>query len=249
MFETKHAGCSRLFRMMTEKNFCKSVGNLQYYLNYIFQNVVLADKAVLDIGCGSRIIAAYAACRGARIVVGLEPEMAGSRSEVISGAKEIVESIDSNSLQIHFLQHTIQDYDSKGLKFDIILMHNSVNHLNEEACKKLHICHKAQEMYISIFRKISHLLNRGGIILILDCSRYNIWPSLRLKNPFCPQIEWEKHQSPKLWCELLGMCGLKHPIIQWTSSKTLRWLGKPLRNRFMAYFFTSHFRLEMCKLD
>jgi SAM-dependent methyltransferase len=159
----------------------------------------------------------------------------------------MIETLNLNRSRVQIFPYTIQDYDSKGVKFDIILMHNSVNHLDEKACSKLHVSQRARQIYLRIFNKIYGLLNFGGTLLVLDSSRYNFWPLLGLRNPFCPEIRWGKHQPPELWVDLLSRCGLKQPRIQWTSFKTLRWLGKPLRNRFAAYFFTSHFRLEMNK--
>jgi SAM-dependent methyltransferase len=236
-----------LFDILDTENIYKSAGTLRYYLNYVFQDMILTDRVVLDIGCGSGIMAAYAAYKGAKLVVGLEPEASGAKTGYLERGRKIIEALNLNYGQIQILPYTIQGYDSRQMKFDVILMHNSINHLDEKACRKLHFSHASRQNYIGIFKKVSDLLNCGGTLVILDCSRYNFWPLLRVKNPFCPQIQWEKHQSPQLWIELLQQCGLKGPRIQWASFRTLRWLGKPLQNRFTAFFFTSHFRLVMHK--
>lgn len=192
-------------------------------------------------------MAAYAVCKGAELVVGLEPEASGTKTGCLERGRKMIESLNLNHRHIQILPYTIQDYDSNHTTFDVILMHNSINHLDEKACMKLHFSQASRETYIGIFKKISDLLNHTGVLVILDCSRYNFWPLLGVKNPLCPQIQWEKHQPPQLWVELLQQCGLKEPRIKWTSFKTLRWLGKPLQNRFASFFFTSHFRLVMHK--
>jgi len=236
-----------LFNILDRENIYKSAGTLRYYLNYVFQDMTLTDRVVLDIGCGSGIMVAHAAYKGARLVVGLEPEASGARTGYLEQGRKILKALNLNPGQIQILPYTVQDYYSNHIKFDVILMHNSINHLDEEACRKLHFSQASRQNYIGIFKKISDLLNCGGTLVILDCSRYNLWPLLGVKNPFCPHIQWEKHQPPQLWVELLRQCGLKEPRIQWTSFKTLRWLGKPLQNWFTSFFFTSHFRLVMHK--
>ena len=61
----------------------RSRHNLSYYLDYLFKKVDLENKTVLDVGGGSGIFSFYAACRGAREVVCLEPEASGSRSGML----------------------------------------------------------------------------------------------------------------------------------------------------------------------
>lgn len=236
-----------LFEIINESRLYKSSGNPQYYLNYVCQNVVLKDKVILDIGCGWGIMAAYIVRKGAKSVVGFEPEASGAKTGYHERGKKMIEARNLNHRQIQILPYTIQDYDSNHMKFDVILTHNSINHLGEKACRKLHFSQASRQTYIGIFKKISDLLNHTGVLVILDCSRYNFWPLLGVKNPFCPQIQWEKHQPPQLWVELLQQCGLKEPRIKWTSFKTLRWLEKSLQNWFTSFFFTRHFRLLIHK--
>jgi SAM-dependent methyltransferase len=238
---------SNLWKIITARNPHRSLGDLQYYFNYVFQNIALRNRVVLEIGCGSGIMAAYIAHKEAEFVLGLEPEAGGSIPGHLNLSRKIPKALSLNPGRIQILPATIQEYDPEGVKFDVVLMHNSINHLDEKASTELHASQEARKIYLHILDKISGLLNDSGTLLILDCSRYNFWPLLGLRNPFCPEIQWEKHQPPELWIYLLRRCGLRRPKIQWTSFKTIRGLGKPLRNRFASYFFTSHFRLEMNK--
>jgi 2-polyprenyl-3-methyl-5-hydroxy-6-metoxy-1,4-benzoquinol methylase len=136
---------------MIERKMCTSVAASRYYLNYAFSELPLRDKSVLDIGCGAGITTAYAACQGAKTVVGLEPEMKGSVAGCLDQAREIVRTLDIGRGHIQMLPQTIQGYDSHGVRFDLVLMHNSINHLDEEACQKLHVCQTARETYTRFF--------------------------------------------------------------------------------------------------
>ena len=239
--------CFQLFDLMIETGMCRSVEASRYYLNYAFSGLPLADKSVLDIGCGPGITAAYALCQGAKMVVGLEPELKGSQAGSFDRASEIISILDIDGDHIQLLPQTIQDYDSHGVRFDLVLIHNSINHLDEAACQKLHVCPISRETYTGIFSKVYDLMNDDSALVIMDCSRYNLWPLLGLRNPFSPRIQWVKHQPPELWIDLASRCGLKAPTIQWACPTTLWRIGRLLRNRFIAFLFTSHFRLVMQK--
>jgi hypothetical protein len=79
-------------------------------------------------------------------------------------------------------------------------------------------------------------------VVVADCSRFNLFPSLGLVNPFVPTIEWNKHQKPELWCDLLRNAGFVNHEIHWTSFNRLRTPGKwLLGNKYAAFLLLSHF--------
>jgi len=84
----------------------------------------------------------------------------------------------------------------------------------------------------------------GAHIIICDCSNSNFFDFVGLKNPFVPNIEWEKHQSPKTWIKLLEESGFQKLKVKWSSFNRLGKYGKALLgNAFISYFLTSHFCL------
>jgi 16S rRNA G966 N2-methylase RsmD len=60
----------------------RSLPNYKFYLSYLYREVSFAGKSVLDIGGGSGYMGFYAACRGAKEVVCLEPEESGANAQL-----------------------------------------------------------------------------------------------------------------------------------------------------------------------
>jgi len=244
---TKAKLIDRYFSVMIQAGLYSFKGRLQFYLRRLFEDMSFENKRFLDIGGGNGIFSFYAACMGAKEVICLEPEAEGS---------SLVGSIEFKKVLSHLpfldqvrLEHTtIQSFESCGRMFDVILLHGSVNHLDENACINLLHDENSRRIYRAIFSKISSISNIGAKIIIYDCSRYNIFPLLKVKNPFAPNMEWHKHQSPKLWAALLSEAGFCNPKIRWMSFNVLRSPGKLfLGNKLMSYFITSHFFLRMEK--
>jgi SAM-dependent methyltransferase len=201
---------------------------------------------VLDIGGGKGIHSFYAAWRGAKEVVCLEPETDGSHSGVIEKFQRL-----SRCLQLHNVtleQEKVQSFDPKGREFDIILMHNVINHLDETACINLLENEASKVSYKEVFLKINSFSANGSKLVICDCSRYNFFALFKIPNPFVPSIEWHKHQAPEVWIELLREAGYIDSRISWSSFNSLGNLGRVIiGNKIMSYFFTSHFCLMMQK--
>lgn len=220
--------------------------DLRFYLNYLFQQISFKEKSMLDIGGGTGLYSFYGSIRGAKEVVCLEPELEGSTKDTLISFKQL-----SNSLLLRnvlLLRVTFQDYDPDDKTFDIILLHASINHLDEEACIKLQYDNDAIKRYKSIFKKLSMLASPGAQILITDCSPNNFFASLGITNPFAPTIEWHKHQPPEYWSNMLSNYGFVNPKIRWTSFSFLRRIGRLfLGNRFVSYFLNSSFCLTMEK--
>jgi hypothetical protein len=130
--------------------------------------------------------------------------------------------------------------------FDIAVSHDSINHLNETACSTLHQNHESRAVYVDVFRKLKSILNPGAVVIICDCSRYNFFHSLGVRNPVARKIEWHKHQDPHVWAGILAEAGFTHPVIRWSSFHSLGMVGRMLLgNRIAAYFLHSHFRLTV----
>ena len=215
----------------------------QALMDSLFRGIDFQGKRVLDIGGGDGLYSFYAAAMGAAEVVCLEPEAAGS----IGGEMGLFERSKAQMphLPVRLVTQCIGDYaDPAG--FDIVALIASINHLDENACERLHHDAKARAGYRRIFRHIASLTRPGGRVIIADCTRYNFFAALGLSNPLCRTIEWEKHQAPETWASVLAEAGFCKPRISW---EPLYCLGPVvqalLSNKVAAWFLKSCFRLEM----
>ena len=219
-------------------------GNLRFHLDTLFRGIEFEDKAVLDIGGGSGLLSFYAWVMGAREVLCLEPEADGSTPRIIEAFQGMKERLGAETVALQPV--TFQEFQPADRSFDVVTLHNSINHLDEDACTRLLDDPEARETYARLFAKLYEMTNPGGKVLICDCSRYNLFQLLGVKNPFAPMIEWEKHQAPEVWAALLGEAGFVDPRVRWTSFNRWRDWGKRLvGNKVMAYFLTSHFCLTV----
>lgn len=222
-----------------------SVERLRHRCRETFKGIDLAGKALLEIGAGLGVFSAYAAIAGARRVVALEPEAAGSTKGYASGIQELTSALGLTNL--HVVGQTIQEYDGGEDTFDLVLLYNSINHLDEPMCTEIRRSEEARQVYRRLFRKIASLTAPGGLLLIADVSRHNFWPKVGLRNPLARSIEWHKHQSPGIWGDLLRPLGFDRQSVTWYRFYPLRRLGPLAGNAVAAFFLSSHFRLVLKK--
>lgn len=237
----------KYFEIAVEEGMCRSASNLQFSLECLFDTINFENSTVLDIGGGSGIYSFYAACRGAREVICLEPEEAGSSTKITEKFERCRMRLDLP--QTKLVHQTFQSFDPSKTKFDVILLINSINHLDEKACIQLRTDKHSQEIYRAIFTKISLLSWIGTRLILCDCSRYNFFPMLYMTNPFAQSIDWKKHQPPWIWARFLSESGFGNLTTVWSSFNTLGNVGRFfLGNSFIAFFLTSHFCLRAEKV-
>jgi len=237
---------SEYFELVEKNRLYSGKKYLKFKINQIFSGVDFQGKSVLDIGGGKGLFSIYAACMGAGKVVCLEPESSGSTAGSSSVFNDLNKSLDLHNTKL--ISQTFQEYDPGEEKFDIILLHNSINHLSEKACIGLQNDPACRETYESLFSKLNTLCDIGALLIVCDCSRKNFFNDLNLKNPFAKTIEWEKHQSPSVWRSLLEESGFSFVSLAWTVPNYFGEFGKWLYgNRIGTYFISSTFCLKMLK--
>lgn len=242
----RQEGVEKYLNAIVDEGLYGNKDNLRFHMNTLFRGIDFTDKTVLDIGGGSGHHSFYAASRGAKKVICLEPEFEGSSVAMIDEFQKMKERLNYAAARLEPV--TLQEFDAGGETFDIILLHNSINHLDESACMNLLDGDEPKAIYKEVFAKMYALSKSKATLIVCDCSRYNFFNRFGIHNPFAPTIEWHKHQAPELWASLLEEVGYVKPRTSWSSFNRLRELGKLLLgNRFMAYFLTSHFCLTMKK--
>ena len=221
----------------------KNKNNLKRHLKYIFGSYEFSKKSILDIGGGMGLLSIYAALKGSKATC-LEPEASGSTNGIQKKFNLLSNNLKCKN-NLNFIPCTFQDFNHKNNSFDLIVIANAINHLNENACMNL-LKRKSSELeYDFIFQKMAKLLKTNGKLIITDCSSSNFFNDLRLKNPLMPSIEWHKHQSPEIWSQLLRQNGFLNPEVTWYSFNSLGKFGRILmNNKFINYMTLSHFRLE-----
>lgn len=234
------------YDIVIKEKLYSNKGNLRFHLDTLFHGIDFVDKTVLEIGGGAGLLSFFAAFKGAKKVICLEPEAAGSSSKVTAKYNRLKQALKCDNVELE--GQTLQTLETKEKKFDIVILYNSINHLDEAACINLLRNPEAKIVYKEIFNKLYSLANKGAKLIVCDCSRYNFFNLLGLRNPVARTIEWHKHQAPETWVSVLTEAGFVNPRIKWTSFNTLRTFGRILTgNKWVQYFLTSHFRLTMDK--
>ena len=230
-------------RVVTEGRW-RCEASLARYDRFLYGDTSFAGASVLDVGGGAGVCSLYASIRGAKRVVCLEPGAAGSTAGVQGPFERMASGLGVDNVE--FVATTLQDYEGGEGEFDVVISHNSINHLDERACERLSHDGEARDAYRAIFAKVGALAAPTARVIVADCSSQSLYPRLGLRHPISSDIEWSKHQPPEVWAELLAEVGFSQPRIRWSSYNRLGALGWTLfANRLAAYVLTAHFRLHM----
>lgn len=240
--ERQKASIDRLFATCGEWD---SPQRLRKYLPLLFQNVNLDGARVLDVGGGNGYVSYYAASLGADAVC-LEPLGDGSNPRMQMQQSALAGALGANlSGSVTTETALLNDFRSEQ-PFDVIVLNNVINHLNEAACADLPGSRAAQEVYVTLFGELHAMLPFGGTLIFSDAARRNAWHALGIRNPFAPTINWSIHQQPTTWARLAEEAGFRHVSTRWD----LNWRLGPTVQALMghgpgAYFINSHFVCQM----
>jgi SAM-dependent methyltransferase len=224
----------------------RGFAGLDYTCRQLYENAMpIGGARVLELGGGEGYFGFWALAQGARSVVNLEPETAGSTTQVSERSRRHAATLGLGEDRYRLLGLTLQEYPITDGRFDIILSSSSVNHLDEEACTGLGVLPTARATYLDIFEKVGQLLTPGGRFIVHDAARGNYWNAIGLASPFSPTIEWNKHQEPSTWRTLIEAAGLRYRACRWLRYYRLRTLGPLNGSAVVARATLSQFILTM----
>lgn len=241
----------RLFSVPTRKSV-RSKRVLPRYLDWLTAGVPLEGRVVYDIGGGTGLFSFYAAERGANRVICVEPLGDGSCHDMLSKFETARHRV-RNGRRVDLDMSTLSEFAaSVEDKSDVVILHNVINHLDERACRYLHVGEEAAILsYIEKFRALNSLLENGGWLIVADAGRKSFWNWVGMRDPFAPTVERAIHQEPETWLSLLKAAGFVDAKIKWTpylSLMTMLPLGGPQKKRpLMSYIMLGHFVLTMRK--
>lgn len=225
-----------------------SLKRLDHRARHLFGENEVSGRDVLEIGCGNGAYLIWCWANGARRCVGLEPEADGSTVGASAVFEEAIRAFACGE-EVGLSRRRLEDLSpSQGYQFDVALLYNVVNHLDEDACARLAEDRDSVEKYVALFRHIGELLRPGGVLIIADCGRSNLFADCGLRNPLAANIEWKKHQNPAVWRAVLGEAGFGVLALRWYRLYPFRGLGRLLANRLVAYLTYSHFVMEFRKV-
>lgn len=210
---------------------------------FIFDGMNLQGKRVLEIGCGKGALLAWAALHGASSVLGLEPEEDGAVNGGYRVLEKVISTLGMDSVSIR--ANKFDDCTFSEL-FDVVVLHNVINHLDEQAVVDLDVNPSSYSVFLGIVKKIRAVTAQGGVLILADAARSNLWGDLGARSPFAKTIEWTKHQNPATWQKLFEQAGFQFLDLRWSH---LYPLGKWSSNFLLHYITISHFTMRFTAKD
>lgn len=208
---------------------------------FLFDGIPLADAHVLEVGCGRGAWSLWAGLHGARRVIGIEPGADGSSTGSRDAFRRSIAILNIEQ-QVVARADFLHELPKPDAPYDVVVMYNVINHLDEESVVSLHRDPEARRRYVDILQDLRSRMHPGSWLIVADCARDNVWPRLGLTSPFVPSIEWHKHQNPDTWIEIFNQAGFRSVDLRWSPLQPLPSLTA---NWLVQYLTCSHFVLRL----
>lgn len=223
-----------------------SLDRVRWRVEFLLNGFDINNKRILDVGCGRGTYAIYLAIAGGRHVVGIDPEGAGSCRCIKCIMPQRIGKLGLTNCE--FFPVAFREYPFPDGNFDLILSYNSINHLHE-VTSDLRQDATAYSVYHNIFAEFFRITRDGGMIILADCSRRNLFSVFRKQGiphpiPGMRMIEWEKHQIPSVWKQLLQKTGFTVVSQSWYVPAPFRYIRWLMDNPVFSFCTFSHFALR-----
>ena len=223
-----------------------SLERLDYHVQRMLNGFEVKDKRILDLGCGRGSFAVFFALSGAKRVVGIDPAGDGGEAVALEALPARIEQLELDNCE--FLPAALTKGMFEAESFDLLFLHNSINHLHE-VTSDLREDQVARQLYADLFAEMFRITAPGGAIVMCDCTRSNLFAPLVRRGfghpvPGMSVIEWDKHQEPRVWRKLLTDVGFVPTGLSWYLPFPLRRFGKLIDNWFFNFCTLSHFTLR-----
>jgi len=110
--------------------------------------------------------------------------------------------------------------------FDIIVMHNTINHIGEDILEDILFNNDA---YIDCGIRVKTLLDRlssGVILIVSNCGSRNFFGQIGLKRLFAPSIDSYLHCESGVWQQMIEDLGFSSIKTQWTARREFGFLER-----------------------
>jgi SAM-dependent methyltransferase len=147
------AAHQELLRYVAEIHGARSAANFDWAMRKrLFAGIDLEGKTMLDIGCGHGRMGLWAAARGARRVVGLEPEAEGSSSGMQEAFDAAARRVGLAN-RVELVTKPLQEYEIAE-RFDVVLLAGSF---------------RRSEARSPVFMGLGPLCGRSRVAKVMPC--------------------------------------------------------------------------------
>ena len=206
------------------------------------KGITLADKTILEIGCGGGAFSLYMAlCGKAKKVIALDE--AEGNGFAIKPFKQLQTILQNHNIpNLTAVKSSMYDYAVPENSFDLIIANSALHHAIRPF-GYLFKNEKARHATLSTFKLLHSLLNDGGMVVLREMSRINFWRFMPYKWKMS-HIDWKTHATLNGWLWIMKKGGFEDVHHAFLTPFSLRkWPSFLIRNFYANFFFSSSFYL------